>query len=221
MVIKLYSGKHAKPSNHESIFFLAFISADSNHWLWNKINITLFNIFVIGGGEGWCWRCTKIQNQASASKGGGRVQIFIPFNHKAVRTYVYSVGNFQFIMASQILFREQLEKMSNENLIASFLALQDNIILQQNDLLQQNRDISKKLMEITCKIDSLAKKNEEITSNVSVAQNGSKILQEAFKTTSRKLLELERQHHKLEQYTRRECLNFSSIHTTSFAENRY
>ena len=144
-----------------------------------------------------------------------------PFNDKAVRTYVYSVGNFQFIMASQILFREQLEKMSNENLIASFLALQDNIILQQNDLLQQNRDISKKLMEITCKIDSLAKKNEEITSNVSVAQNGSKILQEAFKTTSRKLLELERQHHKLEQYTRRECLNFSGIHTTSFAENRY
>ena len=61
-------------------------------------------------------------------------------------------------MASQILTRGQLEKMSNENLIAYFLALQDNIILQQNDLLQQNRDISKKLLEITSKIDSLAKK---------------------------------------------------------------
>ena len=46
-------------------------------------------------------------------------------------------------------------------------------------------------MEITCKIDSLAKKNEELTSHVSVAQNGSKILQEAFKTTGGKLLELE------------------------------
>ena len=44
-----------------------------------------------------------------------------------------------------------------------------------------------------------------------MAQNASKILQVAFKTTSSKLVELERQHHKLEQYTRRECLNFSGI----------
>ena len=34
---------------------------------------------------------------------------------------------------------------------------------------------------------------------------------EAFQTTSNKLVELERQHHKLEQYTRRECLDFSGI----------
>ena len=110
-------------------------------------------------------------------------------------------------MASQILTRGQLEKMSNENLIASFLALQNNIV-QQNDLLQQSRNISKKLLEITSKIDSLAMKNKELTSHVSVAQNASKILQEAVKTTSSKLVELERQHHKLEQYTRRECLDF-------------
>ena len=93
-------------------------------------------------------------------------------------------------MASQILARGQLAKMKNENLIASFLALQDNIILQQNDLLQQNRDILKKLLEIMSKIDSLAKKNEELTSHVSVAQNTLKILQEAFKTRSSKLVEL-------------------------------
>ena len=60
-----------------------------------------------------------------------------------MQIYIYSVGNFQFIMALQILTREQLEKMSNENLITSFLALQDNIIIQQNDLLPQNRDIEK------------------------------------------------------------------------------
>ena len=114
-------------------------------------------------------------------------------------------------MASQILTRGQLEKMSNENLIVSFLALQDNVILQQNDLLQQNRDISKKLLEITSKTDSLGKGNEELKSDVSVAQNASKILQEAFKATSSKLSELERQHHKLDQYTRRECLDFSGI----------
>ena len=94
-------------------------------------------------------------------------------------------------MASQILTRGQLEKISNENLIVSFLALQDNIILQQNDLLQQNRDISKKLLEITSKVDSLTKKNEELTSHISVTQNVLKILQEAFKTMSSKLIELE------------------------------
>ena len=79
-------------------------------------------------------------------------------------------------MASQILTRGQLEKMRNEDLITSFLALQDNIIIQQN-LLQPNRDISKILLEITSKIDSLAKKNKELTSHDSVAQNTSKILQ--------------------------------------------
>ena len=133
------------------------------------------------------------------------------FDHQAEWTYVFSVGNFQFIMTSQIFTRGQLEKMGNENLIASFVALQDNIILQQNDLLQQNRDISKKLLEITSKIDSLVKKNEELTNHVSNAQNATKILQEVFNTTSSKLVELERQHHKLEQYSRRECLDFSGI----------
>ena len=59
--------------------------------------------------------------------------------------YVFSKGNFQFIIALQILTRGQLEKMSNDNLIASFLALQGNITLQKNDLLQQNRDILKML----------------------------------------------------------------------------
>ena len=80
------------------------------------------------------------------------------------------------------------------------MALQDNIIVHQNYLLQQNRGISIKLLDKTPKIDSPAKKNEELTSHVSVAQKASKISQEAFKTMSSKLVELERQLHKLEQY---------------------
>ena len=56
--------------------------------------------------------------------------------------------------------------------------------------------MSKKFLEITCKIDSLVKKNEELTSQVTVAENTSKVLQEAFNTTDSKLIELERQHHK-------------------------
>ena len=74
--------------------------------------------------------------------------------------------------------------MNNENLITYFLALQDNILLQQNDLSQQNKDMSKKLLERTSKIYLLIKKNEELTSHLAVAQNNSKVLQEAFNTTT-------------------------------------
>lgn len=77
-----------------------------------------------------------------------------------------------------------------------FLALHDNTILEQNCLFQQNSGMSKKFLEITCKIDSLVKKNEELTSQVTVAENTSKVLQEAFNTMDSKLIELERQHHK-------------------------
>ena len=56
-------------------------------------------------------------------------------------------------------------------------------------MIKQNRDISKKLLEITSKIDLLGKKNEELKSHVSVAQNASKMLQEGFKTTCSKLVE--------------------------------
>ena len=87
-------------------------------------------------------------------------------------------------MAWQILTRGQLEKMNNENLITYFLALQENILLQQNDLSQQNKDMSKKLLERTSKIYLLVKKNEELTSHLAVAQNNSKVLQEAFNTTT-------------------------------------
>ena len=70
--------------------------------------------------------------------------------------------------------------------------------------------------KITSKIDSLVKKNEELTSQLTVAQNTSKVLQEAFKTTSGRLIELKRNYHKLEQYWMRECLEFSGI-PSSFA----
>lgn len=51
--------------------------------------------------------------------------------------------------------------MRNENMVSSFLALQDNKLLQQNDLLQKYRGISKALLDITSKFDSLMKQREE------------------------------------------------------------
>ena len=84
--------------------------------------------------------------------------------------------------------------------------------------------MSKKFLEITSKIGSLGKKNEELASQVTVAQSTSKVLQEAFNTTGSKLVELERQHHKLEQYSRRESLDFSGIPCSvalKYLENSY
>ena len=53
-----------------------------------------------------------------------------------------------------------------------------------------NWDMLKKLLEITSKIDLLVMKNEELTSQLTMAQNTSKVLQQAFNTISSKLVEV-------------------------------
>ena len=93
-------------------------------------------------------------------------------------------------MALQILTRGQFGKMRNFNFVESFLAVQDNILLQPNDLVQLNNDISKTLLEITSKIDSLIKKYKDLTSQLTMTKNTSKVLQETLDTTSIKLAEL-------------------------------
>ena len=57
----------------------------------------------------------------------------------------------------------------------------------------------------------MVKQNEELTSRVTVTQNTSRVLLEAGKTTNSNLKELGRQYQKLEQYSRRECLDLSGI----------
>ena len=93
-------------------------------------------------------------------------------------------------MASQILTRGEFGKMRNLNFVESFLAVQDNILLQPNDLVQLNNDISKTLLEITSKTDSLIKKYKDLTSQLTMTKNNSKVLQETLDTTSIKLAEL-------------------------------
>ena len=112
-------------------------------------------------------------------------------------------------MASQILTRGHLEKMSNENLIVSFLALQDYTSATKWSVTTKQGHVEKVTGNnvqnwFTCKEKWTVDKS-------AVAQNTLKVLQEAFNATSSKLVELERKHHKLEQYSRRECLYFSSI----------
>ena len=58
----------------------------------------------------------------------------------------------------------------------------------------------KTLSDLRTKFQSIVKQNEEISGKAAAAQNTSKILQEAFQKTNEKLVDLERQQHKLEQY---------------------
>ena len=60
---------------------------------------------------------------------------------------------------AKILTRRELEKMSNEN-ISSFLALQENILLQQKYLIQQKKEITKQLPDLTATFESIIKQNK-------------------------------------------------------------
>ena len=51
----------------------------------------------------------------------------------------------------QIMTRSQLEKMNNEQLVQSFLMLQDKILGNQTELLQQNNAIDERLKDLSKK----------------------------------------------------------------------
>lgn len=72
----------------------------------------------------------------------------------------------------------------------------------------------KTLSDLRTKFQSIVKQNEEISGKAAAAQNTSKILQEAFQKTNEKLVDLERQQHKLEQYSRTDCLGITGIPNT-------
>ena len=51
----------------------------------------------------------------------------------------------------QIMTRSQLEKMNSEQLVQSFLMLQDKILGNQTELLQQNNAIDERLKDLSKK----------------------------------------------------------------------
>ena len=53
-----------------------------------------------------------------------------------------------------------------------------------------------------------------MTSEVAISKNTSKVFQEAFQKATDKIVEVEGNQHRLEQYSRRECLDFSRIPNT-------
>ena len=85
--------------------------------------------------------------------------------------------------------------MSDENIISSYLVLQENILVQQHDILKQNKEISQKLLEITSRFGFSVNQNENLSSELDISKNTSKVLQEAFQKAKGKIIELERNQH--------------------------
>ena len=72
--------------------------------------------------------------------------------------------------------RSQLEKMNSEQLVQSFLMLQDEILGNQTGLLQQNNTIDERLKDLSKKIQDLLSENDVIKSRLAVAENTCSIL---------------------------------------------
>ena len=76
----------------------------------------------------------------------------------------------------QIMTRSQLEKINSEQLVQSFILLQDEILGKQTELLRQNYTMNERLGDL-----------------------------------SEKLINIERRQYKIEQYSRRECIEIQGI----------
>ena len=121
-----------------------------------------------------------------------------------------NLKRFVLIMAgSNILTRKQLDKMSNKQLIDFAIKVQKNLISKQNALSNENKEINAKLQNIDKKVDELNKENNLLLSRLSVAENTSTLLSRNHHKNSEKIINLERDLHKMEQYSRQECIKNS------------
>ena len=71
---------------------------------------------------------------------------------------------------SNILIRKLLENMTNEQLIAFAMKLQDKLISKQTELINDNRKFQEKRTLIEAKFDDLKKENETLLSKVLVEE---------------------------------------------------
>ena len=71
---------------------------------------------------------------------------------------------------SNILIRKLLENMTNEQLIAFAMKLQDKLISKQTELINDNRKFREKRTLIEAKFDDLKKENETLLSKVLVEE---------------------------------------------------
>ena len=112
---------------------------------------------------------------------------------------------------SNILTRKQLEKMTDDQLLEFAMKLQNNMINKQTNLINDNKEFREKLSIIDSKFDELKNENEVLTSKVSVAEKTSSTLSTDYKNINEKVTEMERNMHRMEQFSRRECIEIVGI----------
>ena len=115
------------------------------------------------------------------------------------------------MVGSNILTRKQLEKMTNEQLIDFAMKLQDNLISNQTELIHDNKEFREKLNVIEAKFDDLKKENETLQSKFTIAEKTLMTLSIHHKKLNDKIIEMERNMHRLEQYLHPECMEIAGI----------
>ena len=83
--------------------------------------------------------------------------------------------------------------------------------MKQNTLSNENKETNAKLQDIDKKIDELNKENNLLRSRLSVAENTSTLLSRNHYKNSERIINLERDLHKMEQHSRRECIEIAGI----------
>ena len=105
---------------------------------------------------------------------------------------------------SNILTKKQLEKMSNNQPIDFAMKVQENLISKQNTLSNENKEINAKLHSLNMKKDQLNKGNDFFRTRLSTAENASTLLTKNHQKHTEKIIHLERDLHKMKQYSWRE-----------------
>ena len=112
---------------------------------------------------------------------------------------------------SNILTTKQFEKMSSNQLIDFAMKVQENLISKQNTHSNENKKINAKLHNIDMNNDQLYKENNLLGSRLSIAENTPTILAKNYNKHIEKIINLETDLHKMEQYSWQECIDIAAI----------
>ena len=91
--------------------------------------------------------------------------------------------------------------MTNDQLIEFTMKLQNDTINNQTELINNKKKFIEKLRIIDSKFDELKKENQVLKSKVSVAEKTLLTLSTNYKNINEKGIEMERNMHRLEQYS--------------------
>ena len=91
------------------------------------------------------------------------------------------------------------------------MKLQNNMINKQTELINDNKEFREKVSITDSKFDELKKENEVLRSKVSAAEKTSLTISTNYKNINEKVIEMERNLHSLEQYSRREDIEIAGI----------